>query len=124
MGIRRGVERSRIQSQEDQELGRPTVATTFITQTSSVTQSVDLTNKGMGNIYLRDVHDDFALHCAREDGIFDIVGVRLFLKKYGSGPPLCPSTTNEETDSGPHRVIYRLIESTRIQSHLSGVVAT
>jgi len=76
---RSGEESGRIQSQEAQEVGRPTAATTFITQTSSVTQSVDLTNKGMGNNYLRDVHDDFALHCAREDGIFDIVVVLLFI---------------------------------------------
>ena len=75
---RSGEESGRFQSQEDQESGRPTAATTFITQTSSVTQSVDLTNKGMGNNYLRDVHDDFTLHCAREDRIFDIVVVRLF----------------------------------------------
>ena len=57
---RRGVDRScRIQSQEDQELGSPAAATTHISQTSghSVTQSEDLTNKGLGNHYLRDVHD-------------------------------------------------------------------
>ncbi len=47
----------RIQSQEGQELGSPAAATTHIAQTSGVTHSVDLTNKGMGNDYFRDVHD-------------------------------------------------------------------
>jgi hypothetical protein len=54
-----GVEMSescRIQSQEVQELGSPGTATTDIAQTSGVTQSVDLTNKGMGDHYFRDVH--------------------------------------------------------------------
>ena len=46
----------RIQSQDDQESGSPAAATTHIAQTSGVTQIVDLTNKGMGNHYLRDVH--------------------------------------------------------------------
>ena len=53
---RSGLESCRSQSQEDQELGIPASATTHISQTSGVTQSVDLTNKGMGNHYLRDVH--------------------------------------------------------------------
>jgi hypothetical protein len=44
---RSGSESCRIQSQEDQELGSPTAATTHIPQTSGVTQSVYLTNKGM-----------------------------------------------------------------------------
>jgi hypothetical protein len=53
---RSGLESYRIQSQEGQELGSPTAATTHIPETSGVTQSVDVTNKGMGNHYLRDVH--------------------------------------------------------------------
>jgi hypothetical protein len=44
---RSGSEFCRIQSQEVQVLGRSAVATTLITQTSGVTQSVDLTNKDM-----------------------------------------------------------------------------
>ena len=51
-----GSESCRIQSQDGQELGSPAAATTHIAQTSGVTQSVDLTNKGMGDHYLRDVH--------------------------------------------------------------------
>ena len=53
---RSGSESCRIQSQEVQELGTPADAKTRIAQTSGVTQSVDLTNKVMGNHYLRDVH--------------------------------------------------------------------
>ena len=60
---RSGSESCRIQSQEGQDLGKHPPSTLFLTQTSGVTQSVDLTNKGMGNHYLRDVHDDFKLHC-------------------------------------------------------------
>jgi hypothetical protein len=41
----------------NQEFGRLAIATTLITQTNGVTQSVDLTDKGMGSHYLRDVHD-------------------------------------------------------------------
>jgi hypothetical protein len=41
----------------NQEFGRLAVATALITQTNDVKQSVDLTDKGMGNHYLRDVHD-------------------------------------------------------------------
>ena len=48
---RSGSESCRIQSQDDQELGSPAAATTHIAQTSGVTQSVDLTNKGLGNHY-------------------------------------------------------------------------
>jgi hypothetical protein len=70
---RSGLESCRIQSQEDQELGSPAAAPNLISQTSGVTQSVDLTNQGMGNHYLRDVQDDFALQCVQEDRIFDIV---------------------------------------------------
>ncbi len=66
---RSGEESGRIQSQETQESGRPTTATTFITQTSSVTQSVDLTNKGMSNNYLRDVHDHFTLQCVPDRAV-------------------------------------------------------
>ena len=62
---RSGLESCRIQSQEDQELGSPEAATTYIPQTSGVTQSVDLTNKGMGNHYLRDVHGFRTVVCAR-----------------------------------------------------------
>ena len=54
---RSGSESCRIQSQDGQELGSPAAATTHIAQTSVVTQSVDLTNKRMGNHYLRDVRD-------------------------------------------------------------------
>jgi hypothetical protein len=67
----------------------------------------------MGNIYLRDVHDDFALHCAREDGIFDIVGVRLFLKKYGSGPH-CLRWGQEPTLKRQKRNVIRFLESTEM----------
>ena len=62
---RSGSESSRIQSQYDQELGSPSAATTHIPETSGVTQSVDLTNKGMGNHYLRDVHDFHTASCER-----------------------------------------------------------
>ena len=70
---RSGSESCRIQSQEGQELGSPAAAKTHIAQTSGVTQSVDLTNKGMGNHYLRDVQDVFALQCAPEDSMSDIL---------------------------------------------------
>ena len=62
---RSGLESCRIQSQEGQELGSPAAATTHIPQTSGVTQTVDLTNKGMGNHYLRDVHGFRTAVCAR-----------------------------------------------------------
>ena len=62
---RSGLESCRIQSQEGQELGSPAAATTHIPQTSGVTQTVDLTNKGMGNHYLRDVHGFRNAVCAR-----------------------------------------------------------
>jgi len=65
---RRGVDRNlscRIQSQDGQELGSPVVVTTHIVQTSGVTQSVDLTNKDMGNHYLRDVHGFHTVLCER-----------------------------------------------------------
>ena len=62
---RSGSESCRIQSQEGQELGSPAAATTHIPQTSGVTQSVDLTNKGMGNHYLRDTHGFRTALCAR-----------------------------------------------------------
>jgi hypothetical protein len=66
-GKRRGVDRScRIQSQEDQELGRPATAATHIPQTSGVTQSVDLTNQGLGNHYLRDVHGFYTVVYVRK----------------------------------------------------------
>ena len=72
MVIRRGVDgRCRIQSQEGQELGSPAAATTHIPQSIGVTQSVDLTNKALGNHYLRDVHGFRTAACA-EDRIFDI----------------------------------------------------
>ena len=58
-------ESCRIQSQDGQELGIPATTTTHIAQTSGVTQSVDLTNKGMGNHYLRDVHGFRTAVCAR-----------------------------------------------------------
>jgi hypothetical protein len=50
---RSGSESCRIQSQEDQELSRSATAPTLISQTSGVTQSVDLTNQVLGNHYLR-----------------------------------------------------------------------
>ena len=62
---RSGSESCRIQSQEGQELGSPAAATTYIPQTSGVTQSVDLGNKDMGNHYLRDVHDFHTALCER-----------------------------------------------------------
>ncbi len=62
---RSGSESCRIQSQDGQELGSPTAATTHIAQTIGVTQSVDLTNKGMGNHYLRDVHGCHTAVCVR-----------------------------------------------------------
>ncbi len=62
---RSGSESCRIQSQEGQELGSPAVATTHIAETSVGTQNVDLTNKGMGNHYLRDVHGCRTGVCAR-----------------------------------------------------------
>ncbi len=62
---RSGSESCRIQSQEDQELGSPADAPTHITQTSGVTQSVYLTNKGTGNHYLRDVHGCRTPVCVR-----------------------------------------------------------
>jgi hypothetical protein len=68
-----GSERCRIQSQEeDQELGRSVAAPTLISQTSGVTQSVDLTNQGLGNHYLRDVQDVFGLQFEPEDSISDM----------------------------------------------------
>jgi hypothetical protein len=60
---RTGSESYRIQGQEGQELGSPTDTPTLILQTSGVTQSVDLTNKGMGNHYLRNVQDPVGLQC-------------------------------------------------------------
>ena len=60
-----GSESCRIQSQDGQELGSPAAATTHIAQTSGVTQSVDLTNKGMGDHYLRDVHGFRTALCER-----------------------------------------------------------
>ena len=69
---RSGLERCRIQSQEVQELGSPAAAPTLISQTSGVMQTVDLTNQGLGNHYLRDVQDVFTLECVEEDSIFDI----------------------------------------------------
>ena len=60
-----GSESCRIQSQDGQELGSPEDATTHIAQTSGVTQSVDLTNKGMGDHYLRDVHGFRTALCER-----------------------------------------------------------
>jgi len=50
-------------SQDDQELGSP--AATHIVWTSGVTQSVDLTNKGIENHYWRDVHDFRTALCVR-----------------------------------------------------------
>jgi hypothetical protein len=73
---RSGSESCRIQSQEGQELGSPAAATTFISQTSGVTQSVNLTNQGLGNHYLRDVQDVFArplAQCAQEDRMSEIL---------------------------------------------------
>jgi hypothetical protein len=61
-----------LQSQEGQELREAAAAKRLITQKSSVSQSVDLTTKDMGNHYLRDVHHAFTLHCPQEDRIFDI----------------------------------------------------
>ena len=68
---RSGSESRRIQSQEGQELGSPSAAPTLISQTSGVTHSVDLTNQGLGNHYLRDVQDVFTLQ--QEDSISDIL---------------------------------------------------
>ena len=68
---RSGSESYRIQSQEGQELGSPTDVPTFISQTSGVRQSVDLTNQG--NHYLRDVQDVFTLQCVEEDRMSDIL---------------------------------------------------
>ncbi len=70
---RSGLESCRIQSQEVQELGSPAAAPTLISQTSGVMQTVDLTNQGLGNHYLRDVQDVFALQCAQEDRMSDIL---------------------------------------------------
>ena len=62
---RSGEDHYRSQSQEDQELGSPAAAPNLISQTSGVTQSVDLTNQGMGNHYLRDVHGCRTVVCVR-----------------------------------------------------------
>jgi hypothetical protein len=59
-----------LQSQEDQELREAAAAKRLITQKSSLSQSVDLTTKDMGNHYLRDVHHVFTLQCPQEDRIF------------------------------------------------------
>ena len=53
---RRGEGSSGIQSQEDQELTAAAAAASLITQKSSESQIVDVTNKGMVNRYLRVFH--------------------------------------------------------------------
>ena len=61
----------RDQSQEVQDSSAAT-GTTLISPKSPESQSVDLTNKRMGNRYLRDVHPVLTLYCPEQDRILDI----------------------------------------------------
>ncbi len=55
---------------EGQELSETSTGKRLITRKNSESQSLDHTNKDMGNHYLGDVHQDFTLHSAQEDRIF------------------------------------------------------
>jgi hypothetical protein len=100
---RSGLESCRIQSQEDQELGSPEAATTYIPQTSGVTQSVDLTNKGMGNHYLRDVHVFLSAVCARGPYLWHISPTRhLKVQNFeDTYEDVCAAQTHNEFERQP-----------------------
>jgi len=69
---KKAFERSEMGILRLEERGNLHPSKRLITQKISESQSVDLTNKDMGNHCLRDVHHAFTLHHAQEDRIFDI----------------------------------------------------
>jgi hypothetical protein len=61
-----------LHSQQDQDFSTTSGAAQLITQMSSQVRSVDLTNNGMGNHYLRDVDHGSTLSYTTQDRIFHV----------------------------------------------------
>ncbi len=111
---RSGSESCRIQSQDAQELGSPAAATTHIAQTSGVTQSEDLTNKDMGNHYLKDVHGFHTVVCTRGPYLWHTsptrhLKVQNFEDKYED---VCAAQKHNEFERQPSLSVLRVIPLT------------